>query len=254
MRIVLLANNWVGWQLAEWLAYQDDIEIVGLVLHPEAKRKYGGEILAATKLPNEKIFDATTLRQPEVLHQIKQLKADVALSFYFGYILKSSFLDLFPNGVLNLHPSFLPYNRGAYPNIWSIIDGTPAGVTLHYIDEQIDTGHIISQRLVTVEITDTGKTLYEKLERASVSLFCEVWPRIALGDILPIAQEGIGSSYRMADVAKIDEIELSKSYLAKDLLNILRARTFPPFRGAYFWHEGRKIYIHVQLFSEDDET
>ena len=39
----------------------------------------------------------------------------------------------------------LPYNRGKNPNVWPIIDGTPAGVTLHYIDSGIDTGEIIHQ-------------------------------------------------------------------------------------------------------------
>src|SRR3990167_15961 len=51
---------------------------------------------------------------------------------------------------INFHPGLLPYNRGMYPHIWPLIDGSLAGVTIHYIDDGIDTGDIIAQQLVTV--------------------------------------------------------------------------------------------------------
>ena len=75
------------------------------------------------------------LKEPKVLEAIDALQPDIGLSILFDYILRSEFLELCPLGVVNLHPSYLPYNRGQYPNVWSIMDGTPAGVTLHYIDD-----------------------------------------------------------------------------------------------------------------------
>lgn len=50
---------------------------------------------------------------------------------------------------MNLHISYLPWNKGADPNFWSCIDGTPAGVTLHHIDAGVDTGDIIAQALMS---------------------------------------------------------------------------------------------------------
>lgn len=253
MKVMVLANNWVGWQLVSWLSKRIDAEIVGLVIHPDQKQKYGREIVSAADLPKDKIFNGSKLRQKEVRDQIAALPAELALSIYFGYILKPDFLDIFPQGVINLHPSYLPYNRGTHPNIWSIVDETPAGVSLHYIDSGIDTGQIISRRLVNVDPTDTGKTLYQKLERASVNLFCDMWPEIVAGRFTSkeqILEEG--TFHRAKDVSSIDEINLNEKYRAGDLLNILRARTFPPYPGAFFWHNGRKIYIRVQLLNEDD--
>ena len=90
---------------------------------------------------------------------IKELGADVALSVFFGYILSPGFIDLFPQGVINLHPAYVPYNRGAFTNVWSIVDDTPAGATLHYIDTGVDTGDMIAQRRVSIEPVDTANLI-----------------------------------------------------------------------------------------------
>src|SRR5205823_2904000 len=157
------------------------------------------------------------------------------LSVLFDYILSGKFLALFPRGCLNLHPALLPYNRGEYPNVWSIVEGTPSGVTLHYIDEGIDTGDIIAQKAVPVDPVDTGETLYRKLEQASVVLFKETWPHVCAGRAPRIPQIlTTGTQHKRRDVETIDEIDLNRSYIAGDLINILRSRTFPPYRGAYF--------------------
>ena len=80
MRIFFLGNNWVGWQVIEWLKEQGE-QIVGLALHPPRKRKYGDEIIQNAQVSPEHIFDGTQLHQPKVLERIK---GDV----YFFLILK----------------------------------------------------------------------------------------------------------------------------------------------------------------------
>ena len=253
MRILLFANNWVGWQVARWLKERGD-NLVGLVVHPPQMRKYGEEILKTVGLPENRIFDGSQLRQADTMQAIKNLQADMGLSIFFGYILLPDFFQLFPAGVVNLHPSYLPYNRGTYPNVWSIIEGTPAGVTLHYIDAGIDTGDIIAQRQMPVEPVDTGETLYRKLEGASVELMKDTWPLILSGQAGRRSQSSEAEStfHRAREVEKIDEIDLDRAYPARDLINLLRARTFPPYAGAYFRVGNRKVYLRLQLLYEDD--
>ena len=96
---------------------------------PPHKRKYGDEIIRGAQVSPAHIFDGSRLRQTEVLQAIKALQPDIGLSVLFGYILRPECLDLFPAGVVNLHPAYLPFNRGVYPNVWSIVEGTPSGVT-----------------------------------------------------------------------------------------------------------------------------
>jgi methionyl-tRNA formyltransferase len=252
MRILFMGNNWVAWKVADWLQLQGE-EIVGLVLHPPEKRSYGDEILTSTGVEAGRVFDGSELRQRDTWEAIEALYPDLCLSIFFGYILRPRFIEMMPLGCLNLHPALLPYNRGSYPNIWSIIDRTPAGVTLHYIDAGVDTGDIVAQREVAVEAVDTGETLYRKLERACVEVFKEAWPAIRMGRSSRQEQPSReGSEHRMGDMWAIDEIDLDREYTARDLINILRARTFPPHSGAYFIDKGDKIYMELKLFYAEE--
>jgi methionyl-tRNA formyltransferase len=249
MRLICLVNNYLGWQALEYLRQQE--QVVGVVIHPPEHCKFEREIRASAG--SAQVFTADDLRDPLGLERIAQLRPDLGMSILFGYLLKASFLALLPCGCLNLHPAYLPYNRGAYPNVWSIVDATPAGVTLHYIDEGVDTGDIVRQKEVPVSYTDTGESLYHKLEAAGIQLLRDEWPTIQSGRVERVSQPNKAATvHKVVDVAHIDEIHLGQSYPADKLLRILRARTFPPHRGAFFRHEGRKVYVRIQLEEEGD--
>jgi methionyl-tRNA formyltransferase len=252
MRIVCLCNNWLGWQVLQWLADQGQ-EIVGLVVHPAGQGKCLDEIRSVAQRTGCVVLEDSSISQPEGLERIRSCRPDMAVSVLFRNMLRKPFLDLFPKGCINLHPAFLPYNRGNYPNVWSIVEKTPGGVTLHYINEGLDTGDIIAQEKVAVEITDTGGTLYRKLELRALELFQRTWPSIETGQAPRRPQDAeTGTCHRRSDVRAIDEIDLGRMYRAEDLINILRARTFPPYRGAYFRHDGKKIYLGLELREESD--
>ncbi len=249
MRIVYLGNNWLGWQVLRHLREVGD-DPTAMIVHPEPRRRFGAELLEAAGLPPPRVFDGSQLQDARLLGAIRELNPDIAVSVLFGYILRPPFLRLFPRGVINLHPSYLPYNRGAYPNVWSIVEGTPAGVTLHYIDEGVDTGDIIAQRQVPVDPSDTGASLYDKLEREGLALFRDTWPSIKVGNAPRRPQQGAGTHHRTADVARIDRIELDEPYRARDLINVLRARTFAPYKGAYFESDGVRVYLRLEMTPE----
>ena len=250
MRLICLVNNHLGWQALEYLKRQD--EVVAVVIHPSETAKFEQEIRASSG--SAELFVAGDLKDPACLKRIAGLKPEMGISVLFAYVLKRDFLNLLPRGCLNLHPAYLPYNRGMYPNVWSIVEGTPAGATLHYIDEGIDTGDIVRQKEVPVSCTDTGESLYHKLESCGMELLKEAWPDVQSGRAVRIPQSNEhATSHRKADVAQIDEIHLDQNYPADQLLRILRARTFPPYRGAFFRSGGRKVYVRVQLEQGTDE-
>lgn len=252
MRVLLLPNNWTGWQVTKWVSQQPD-EIVGLLMHSPGTRQYGDEIIRSAGVGTKQIFENSSLKDPTALQAIKELKADVAVSVFFGHILPDTFIDLFPQGVINLHPAYLPFNRGRHPNVWSIIEETPAGVTLHYIDAGVDTGDIIAQRDVQQTELDTGETLYRRLEQACVELFKEAWPDFRIGKSSRLPQDlSKGTVHVSTEVDDIDEIVLDRTYTARQLINVMRARTFPPYRGAFFRAGNRKIHVRLQLIDEDE--
>jgi methionyl-tRNA formyltransferase len=252
LRIVYLANNRVGLAALEILR-RDGTEIAGLVVHPADRQKHRAEIIAASGVPADGIFDGATLRDPAVVARIAALDADLALSVFFGYLLRPDFLAAFRGNVLNLHPALLPYNRGAHPNVWSLVDGTPAGATLHYVDPGIDTGDIVAQREVPVVAVDTAATLYAKLETASLDLLATTWPAIRAGAAPRLPQSAAaGTSHKVRDLAALDRIDLDRPTTARELINLLRARSFPPHPGAYIEIDGRRIYLRLELTTDDD--
>jgi len=101
--------------------------------------------------------------------------------------------------IINLHISYLPWNRGADPDFWSLIDNTPKGVTIHYMDETFDTGDIIIQSEVRVEDSDTLATYHERLRAKVVLLFEENWSAIRLGTCERSAQGNGGTYHRSVD-------------------------------------------------------
>jgi methionyl-tRNA formyltransferase len=124
---------------------------------------------------------------------------------------------------------------------------------LHYIDEGVDTGDIIAQKRVAVEPIDTGDSLYSKLEDACVDVFREAWPLIRMGRAARSPQvAGEGTYHRRRDVEQVDTIDPDQAYTAADLLNVLRARTFPPYPGAHFEIDGKRVYVRVQLSYDPD--
>ena len=77
-------------------------------------------------------------------------------SFGYKHIISEDILK--KKNIINLHISYLPYNKGAHPNFWSFAENTPSGVTIHKIDKGIDTGNIIYQKIL--DITNSWLKFY----------------------------------------------------------------------------------------------
>lgn len=142
----------------------------------------------------------------------RAIAPDIIVSYNFRYILKPDVFALPRLGTINLHVSYLPWNKGAHPNFWSHLEGTPKGVTIHYIDAGVDTGDIIAQRLVDFSDDDTLKTSYEKLHYAIQRLFAEYWPVIKAGTAPRMNQEGEGTVHRMKEKERFDVLLQERGY------------------------------------------
>ena len=124
---------------------------------------------------------------------------DFLVSYGYRHILRPDVLARFDERAVNLHISYLPWNRGADPNLWSFLDDTPKGVTIHYLDAGVDTGDVIVQRHVEPSPDDTLATSYSRLTEAIEALFREWWPRIRDGRCPRTPQGGPGTAHRAAD-------------------------------------------------------
>jgi phosphoribosylglycinamide formyltransferase-1 len=82
----------------------------------------------------------------------------------FMRILSPSFIERFPDRILNIHPSLLPSFPGAHPVANALAHGVAiTGVTVHFVDEKVDNGPIVTQVPVPVELGDTVDSLHARI-------------------------------------------------------------------------------------------
>ena len=157
-------------------------------------------------IDNNEIVQSTEEKITKDYVNINQF--DFLISYGYKFIIRKEILDMFPHKAINLHISFLPFNRGADPNFWSFIDETPKGVSIHYIDDGIDTGDIIVQKKVSFANLDrqTLATTYKILHNEIQTLFYENWDSIKKQKIKRIPQKGKSTSHKSKD--KIEFIHL----------------------------------------------
>jgi|10_taG_2_1085330.scaffolds.fasta_scaffold31050_2 methionyl-tRNA formyltransferase len=140
--------------------------------------------------------DRCDVRQTEEKISLESIIAyapDIIISYGYRNIIAKDVIDHFSGRILNLHISYLPWNRGVFPNIWSIIDDTPKGVTIHMIDEGIDTGDIIFQKIIALSEDDTLSSSYQKLRENVENLFIDNWEKIKQLDFERKKQEPGGT-------------------------------------------------------------
>ena len=106
--------------------------------------------------------------------------ADLIISFGYRRIIKSNLLKFSKRPILNLHISFLPFNRGSHPNFWSFVENTPKGVTIHEIDKKIDKGPILFRKKITfkrkIDLTfkETHNILIKEIERLFIKNYSKI--------------------------------------------------------------------------------
>ena len=133
--------------------------------------------------------NVTKLERPVTIDDILAIRPDLVISYSYRHIIKAAVLDALPDKFINLHISLLPFNRGADPNTWSFLDDTPKGVSIHLIDQGIDTGPILYQREVVFdEEKDTLNSTYAALQHEIQNLFINHWDAIKNARIMPVPQ------------------------------------------------------------------
>jgi len=112
------------------------------------------------KFLKKKKISVTNKKTKIVASDIK--KYDIIISFGYSKIIKNSIIKKIKKPIVNLHMSYLPFNRGANPNFWSFYYKTKKGVTIHEVDKGVDTGPIIFQKEIKFNIQKNKKITFKK--------------------------------------------------------------------------------------------
>lgn len=226
-----------------------------LILDSNYRSGLNAQIVEYSGVENtDAIFYSDSLDELRTLEALRKLDLDLAILAWWPYIIKQKLISIPRLGCLNFHPSYLPYNRGKHYNFWALVEGAPFGVTLHWVGNGVDCGDIAFQSRIETTWEDTGATLYQKAQQEIVRLFKENYPAIKTGNIPRIPQDlECGSFHFARELEEASKIELDKTYTASELLNLLRARTFPPNPAAWFVADGERYEVRVEIKKTGDE-
>ncbi len=242
MKLLLLADSTVGKQVLEYLLQSYPTDLCMVVTTTENG-------LYAAAISRE--IPCTVFRSEDELITLLRhqgIEPDLGMLAWWPRIIRTHLLRLPKYGFANLHPSLLPYNRGKHYNFWALVEGSPFGVTLHFADEGVDTGDIIAQEAIAYDWTDTGETLYRKAKDEIVHLFRNTYPMIRTLKIERHPQPVVaGSFHRASELEAACQIDLDRAYTARDLLNRLRARTFPGHPACSFVDGGVTYEVRIQI-------
>jgi methionyl-tRNA formyltransferase len=236
MKLLLMADNTVGLTVTRWLLskYQNDIGLIVAISD--------NEILSEATLKNIPFLIYESSEQ--ICEYIRNMstKPVLGLLAWWPKIVKQPLLSLLDHGFINMHPSLLPYNRGKHYNFWAIVEQAPFGVSLHFVDDGVDTGDIVAQKRIPYDWEDTGASLYKKASEIIVELFKENYEDIRSLKIRRIQQDlSLGSFHRAKELNNASRIDLDTNYKASDLLNLIRAKTFPGYPACWF-NDGKDEY------------
>ncbi|MFL5383160.1 MAG: formyltransferase family protein [Longimicrobiaceae bacterium] len=226
-----------------------------------AERASHADALAAACpfLPPEAILRGTAFREPAGLCLLRRLELDWIVGIHFPYLVPTEVLAVPRQGVLNLHPALLPWNRGWHTPTWALLEGTPAGATLHFMDAGFDTGDVVLQRPLEPRPCDTADTLYGRIRALEVEVFREAWPTLVDGSFRRTPQPvDVGTAHRRRDLfsPEVQRIDPDARMRAGDLLLRLRALTTSRWdEAAYFEAGGTRYRVQVAVredpFSND---
>ena len=221
-------------------------EITAVVSQPDKPKGRSKELVpppvkAYALTQDLTVFQPEKIKTPEAVAQLKTYEADVFVVAAFGQILSKEILEMPKYGCINIHASLLPKYRGAAPIQWSIIDGEKeTGVTIMQMDVGLDTGDILTTKVVPIEDEDTGESLFDKLCEAGSELLLETIPQIEAGTLVPQKQDESKSTYAKMLTKELGNIDFTKS--AKEIWYLVRGLNSWPSAYTYYNNKTMKIW------------
>jgi methionyl-tRNA formyltransferase len=166
------------------------------------------------------VFAVGDLTRAAVAGAVAAMGVDVACVSCFPQRVPTALRAQVPHGFLNLHPSWLPAYRGPYPLFWQFRDGVrESGVTLHVMDEELDTGDIVAQASWTLTDGMTNVEAEAAAGEAGGRLLVAAMAQLATG-VLPRHAQPAGGSYQGKPTA--DDFTLDRGWSARRAYNFMR--------------------------------
>lgn len=132
----------------------------------------------------------------DILEDLGNLGAEAAVLVAFGRIVPQSIIDIFPRGIINIHPSLLPLHRGPTPIESVILSGElKTGVSVMCLEAAMDAGPVFGQSEIDLNGTETKQELADHLLQVGSAMVVELLPGILDGNIIAKPQNNEAATY-----------------------------------------------------------
>jgi methionyl-tRNA formyltransferase len=165
-------------------------EVVAIVSHYSDSQSRNNRELEVAELAKKHDIPLFTPNKPsEIIEELREYNADIAVLAAYGRIVSQTIIDLFPKGIINIHPSLLPQYRGPTPIESAILNGDSiTGISIMQLTAGMDEGPVYKQHEIHLNGDETKFDLYQKIIDIIPELFFDTLPQIIKGTLKPQPQ------------------------------------------------------------------
>lgn len=212
------------------IKYPRFVRMIKDMVNPDTDYSY----IKSYNLPEIK---TNSVNSEEFRKQLLKFNPDIMIVASWSEKIEKKTFDIPKIATINIHPSLLPKYRGPNPYVQVIKNREKkSGVTIHLMDEGLDTGAILDQREVEILPTDTGKDLKSKTSLVARGALCELLQKISEDVVFPIMQKEENATYFSNDF----DTDINFSNPIED--TIAQIRAIHPWGRCYFYHKGIPFY------------
>ena len=186
------------------------------------------------------VLQPEKVRDGKLAAALAALRPDVLCVAAYGRILGKDLLELAPHGAVNVHGSLLPKYRGAAPIQWAIASGeAETGVSIMQMDEGLDTGDVLLQRVLPIGPADTAESLSPALAAVGGEALVEALSALEAGTVVPVPQDAAHAT--LAPILEREHGRIDWTRPAKEIHD--RLRGFQPWPGGWTTLDGKVLKI-----------
>ncbi len=206
------------------------------------------------KMHNIDYLRHRNINSKEFIYVVEQYQCDLFVSMSFNQIFKPEIINMPKFKTINCHAGRLPFYRGRNVLNWVLInDENEFGITVHYVDEGIDTGDIILQRIYNITDRDNYKTLLEKAYIECGRILYDAIKSIQNDSVKLIQQNKIHPVGLYCGIRQEGDEIINWNQTSREIFNFIRAICKPgPMARSNI--NGKEIKINNSNFIENAPT
>ena len=231
-KVIIIGNIQLTLELLKEMLTQN-VELVGVISGQDNKINSDyADLLPFCELNRISSYQTDEINSSDTIDWIKSKSADVIFCLGWSRIIKRQVLQATPLGVIGYHPTALPKNRGRHPIIWSLVLGlNETASTFFLMDEGVDSGDILSQKVISISLEDDAQSLHKKIIQTAKKQLTSIISCLENGKFNRILQDqSLVNIWRKRSI-KDGEIDWRMS--ASSIYNLIRGLTHP-YVGAHF--------------------